>query len=286
MTATTPERVPALLRVPRTQPQFLPSTTDPPLEVWQCGGAPNGKRSAPHMVSAFAGVQPTAKASRSSRNVVSGSSWRRTERGMPSTARTSPNGVGGSRIGPASGGRSSPAMATVPTWTRFSGSSDGSAQDCPRAPERSGFRVCVNPLQDVARRETGRGSRPARRPRPRRRICPSGLWEPRDSATRGACSMAWALADFRRSHSDCASGPLATLRGALWSNGGLGSNGRLAQKGSSAGPQRRSFVTFAATLDSGAVDPTSGSEGRMPTDKWIVRDSEGIGQRKPRSVVA
>ena len=57
-----------------------------------------------------------------------------------------------------------------------------------------------------------------------------------------------------------------------------------------------SFVTIAGTLDSGAggpaplsppahralVDPTSGSEGRVPTDKWIVSFSGSLDQREPR----
>ena len=99
-----------------------------------------------------------------------------TGRATPNTAPTSPNGVGGSRTGPASGGRSKRAMATGPTWTRSRGLVNRyrSARICPGAPESEGVggQVRVNSLQDVARRETGRGSRPARQPAGARFIVP------------------------------------------------------------------------------------------------------------------
>ncbi len=53
---------------------------------------------------------------------ASGRSRPRTGRGTPTPAPTRPNGMGGSRTGPASGGRSSPAIATGQTWTRSRGS--------------------------------------------------------------------------------------------------------------------------------------------------------------------
>ena len=125
----------------------------------------------------------------------------------------------------------------------------------------------VNSLQDVARRETGRGSRPARRPRPRRRTRLPGLWESRDSATRGACSMAWALADFRCPHRDCASGPLATWRELCGAAAGWGARVAWPTAAPQQARRRWSFVTIAGTLDSGAgglapLSPPAPSVGR------------------------
>jgi hypothetical protein len=60
--------------------------------------------------------------------------------GTPITARTSWNGVAGSRMPPASGGPSRRTRVTGPIWTRSSGwpGRQRSAQNCPGWPERAG----------------------------------------------------------------------------------------------------------------------------------------------------
>ena len=97
--------------------------------------------------------------------------------------------------------------------------------------------------------------------------------------------MAWALVDFSCPHSDCASGLLAPLRELCGATADWGARGRLPRKGLSR-PGDGDPSSRSPPPGLGSSQRDSGSEGRMPTDKWIGRASGGIGQRKPRSVVA